>query len=187
MKAGGQEPDHLSILIAWLVTFICFVYSLPLFGMKGTDTGDTFKTLLFSMTSISGERWNTRLDFLPMNDSIMHWHWRSGYKFMRAGVKTSDDGYWMHLGSTGCTGTIGNIDGCTAPNRPEVTIEDFEVGKDIVVFDLGVLFEDVDLTDGVDGRCMSAPEDEACIAPLEKLGLPGEASATSKVFYRADP
>ncbi|KZY61894.1 hypothetical protein A3735_01575 [Oleiphilus sp. HI0061] len=71
MKAGGQEPDHLSILIAWLVTFICFVYSLPLFGMKGTDTGDTFKTLLFSMTSISGERWNTRLDFLPMNDSII--------------------------------------------------------------------------------------------------------------------
>ena len=122
----------------------------------------------------------------PLNDSIMHWHWRSGYKFLRAGIRSVDDGFWMHLGSTGCTGTIGNIEGCTAPNRATITIEDFDPETDVVVFDLGVLFSGIDLTDGDDGRCMAAPGEDACRAPFEALGLQGENDSLDMVFYRAN-
>ncbi|MDZ7643630.1 MAG: MbnP family protein [Woeseiaceae bacterium] len=38
----------------------------------------------------------------PLTQTPMHWHWRSGYKFLRAGVTRGADGYWLHLGSTRC-------------------------------------------------------------------------------------
>ncbi|MGI9204868.1 MAG: MbnP family copper-binding protein, partial [Woeseiaceae bacterium] len=56
----------------------------------------------------------------PLNFTDMHWHWATGYKFLRAGIETKDDGFWIHLGSSLCEGTIGDIKGCRAPNRPEV-------------------------------------------------------------------
>ena len=43
----------------------------------------------------------------PLDDPDMHWHWRSGYKFLRVGVANGDDGFWLHAGSAGCEGTVG--------------------------------------------------------------------------------
>ena len=64
----------------------------------------------------------------PLDDPDMHWHWRSGYKFLRAGIRTATDGFWIHAGSAGCEGTVGNITGCRFPNRIDVFLPDFVPG-----------------------------------------------------------
>lgn len=107
----------------------------------------------------------------PLSDSIMHWHWLSGYKFLRAGVETADDGFWMHLGSTACSGTIGDIGGCRELNRPEIRINDFVAGEDIVVIDLDELFAGIDLNNASPTRCMSGPAEESCQPAFHALGL----------------
>lgn len=42
----------------------------------------------------------------PLNITSMFWSWRGGYKFLRADMGTTGmpQGYFIHLGSTGCTG-----------------------------------------------------------------------------------
>jgi len=120
----------------------------------------------------------------PLNYSVMHWHWLSGYKFMRAGIETPDDGFWVHLGSTACSGTIGNIEGCRQPNRPTIHIADFDAGADAVVVDLGRLFAGIDLRDSAATRCMSGPGEDACAPVYEALGL-GDAGGIAGVFRRS--
>jgi len=125
----------------------------------------------------------------PLSYTAMHWHWLSGYKFMRAGVGTAGDGFWMHLGSTRCEGTIRDIKGCKSPNRPTVRLPDFVAGEDEVVVDLAVLFADIDFQDGSPSRCMSEPGETECIAPFRALGVahpaaPNEPIENQKAFSR---
>lgn len=107
----------------------------------------------------------------PLDDSAMHWHWRSGYKFLRAGLVTETDGFWIHLGSTGCEGTVGNITGCLQPNRVHVELADFVPGEDTVVFDFSALLQGTDLDDGDASDCSSAPSEASCRAPFAAFGL----------------
>ena len=81
----------------------------------------------------------------PLSYTVMHWHWASGYKFLRAGVETADDSFFLHLGSSRCTGTIGDIQGCQASNRASVVIADFDPSTDTVIVDIGRLFAGVNL------------------------------------------
>jgi uncharacterized repeat protein (TIGR04052 family) len=120
----------------------------------------------------------------PLNDSIMHWHWLSGYKFLRAGVETDDDGFWMHLGSTACSGTIGHIEGCREPNRPEIRLADFVAGEDVVIIDLGALFADIDLSDASPSRCMSGPAEESCRPAFRALGLGPDVTSDGQAVFR---
>jgi uncharacterized repeat protein (TIGR04052 family) len=114
---------------------------------------------------------NPLLAKAPLDDAAMHWHWRSGYKFLRAGVSTLTDSFWMHLGSTGCEGTVQHITGCRFPNRVTVELTKFSPDKNRVVVDLAALFQDVDLDDGVRSNCSSGPAESACTAPFNALGL----------------
>lgn len=43
----------------------------------------------------------------PMNVSSMFWSWRGGYKYLRADMSTTGlpQGFYLHLGSSGCTGS----------------------------------------------------------------------------------
>ncbi len=107
----------------------------------------------------------------PLDDSAMHWHWRSGYKFLRAGLATGADGFWIHLGSTGCEGTVGNITGCRRPNRVHVELAEFVPGEDTVVFDFSALLDGTDLDDGEPTDCSSAPSETSCQAPFAAFGL----------------
>jgi uncharacterized repeat protein (TIGR04052 family) len=107
----------------------------------------------------------------PLDDTAMHWHWRGGYKFLRAGFRTADDGFWIHLGSTGCEGTLQNITGCNAPNRVTVELDDFIPGRDIVVVDLAELVTPSELNDGTASDCSSGPAEETCLAAFAALGL----------------
>lgn len=121
----------------------------------------------------------------PLDDPDMHWHWRSGYKFLRAGLKTEDDGFWAHVGSAGCEGTVGNITGCKFPNRIEVDLPDFVVDQHAVGVDLTALVAGTDLGDGVLTNCSSGPPEETCIAPFAALGITfetGEQIGTQSVF-----
>ncbi len=123
----------------------------------------------------------------PLDDSAMHWHWRSGYKFLRAGVENNSDGFWLHLGSTGCEGTVQNISGCKSPNRVRVVIENLPTGKTTVEIDLSTLFAGIDLGDGERGDCSSGPAEATCAGPFTALGLPRQNSegAEQQVFKAA--
>lgn len=121
----------------------------------------------------------------PLDDPAMHWHWRSGYKFLRAGVRTPSDGFWIHVGSAGCEGTVRNVTGCRFPNRVTVELRDFDPLEQAVMIDLGVLFRGVDLADGEPGNCSSGPPELTCVAPFRALGIDfstGERVAQQQVF-----
>jgi len=107
----------------------------------------------------------------PLDDSAMHWHWRSGYKFLRAGLVSGTDGFWIHLGSTGCEGTVGNITACRQPNRARIELADFVPGQDTVVVDFSALLEGTALDDGEASDCSSAPSEKSCKAPFAAFGL----------------
>lgn len=114
---------------------------------------------------------NPLLAAAPLNDAAMHWHWRSGYKFLRAGVTSGDDGTWLHLGSTGCEGTVRNIRSCRSPNRVTVTLPDIS-RSDRIGIDLAALFAGVDLNDGAGSDCSSGPAETDCAAMFAALDLP---------------
>ncbi|MDE0753431.1 MAG: metallo-mystery pair system four-Cys motif protein [Woeseiaceae bacterium] len=121
----------------------------------------------------------------PLNYASMHWHWASGYKFLSAGVTTETDGYWVHLGSSRCAGTIGNIEGCKSSNQPEARLTNFDPNTHSVSVDLGRLFAAVDFDDGVATDCSSGPLETTCTAPFEALGLDvtdGSTSGMASIF-----
>jgi uncharacterized repeat protein (TIGR04052 family) len=120
----------------------------------------------------------------PLNQSAMHWHWLTGYKFLRAGIAGEDDGFWIHLGSTLCDGTAATPKGCAHANLPQIVLTDFRPGTDIIIFDLAPLAATADLTDATPSDCSSGPTEPACAAPFRALGLDfasGEATGTPAV------
>ena len=121
----------------------------------------------------------------PLSYSVMHWHWASGYKFIRAGIENTDDSVFLHLGSSRCEGTIGDIKGCGSANRPVVVVGRFDPNTDQVVIDLGTLFQSTDLADGEKSECMSGPANPACVGPFSQLGVDhatGESIAPAAAF-----
>jgi uncharacterized repeat protein (TIGR04052 family) len=110
----------------------------------------------------------------PLDIAAMHWHWRSGYKFLRAGIRTFTDSFWMHLGSAGCEGTTANVSGCRFPNRVAVELPDFMLRRDTIAIDLETLFAGVNFEDGEPGDCSSGPAERSCAAPFFALGIDHE-------------
>jgi len=107
----------------------------------------------------------------PLAYTEMHWHWASGYKFMRAGIETDNDSFFLHLGSSRCEGTIGDIQGCVSANRPQVRLTGFDPNVNTVVLDLDELVGAVNLHDGVRSECMSGPANNECREPFVVLGI----------------
>lgn len=121
----------------------------------------------------------------PLGYTEMHWHWASGYKFLRAGIATDNDSFFLHLGSSRCEGTIGDIKGCRSANRPHVSLDGFRPGRDRVVIDLGALTADIDLADGERSECMSGPSNTGCSGPFSRLGIDfesGESVESAHIF-----
>ena len=108
---------------------------------------------------------------VPLDYTEMHWHWASGYKFLRAGVATDAASVFLHLGSSRCEGTIGDIQGCRSANRPWIMLAEFDPDRDRVVIDLGVLFDSIDLSNGARSSCMSGPAEAECTSMFDALGL----------------
>ncbi len=118
----------------------------------------------------------------PLDDPAMHWHWRSGYKFMRAGMAFDDGVSWLHLGSTGCEGATGNIQGCNRPNRVRVSVPLQAALANGVEVRLEELF-DVD-NDTFD--CSSGPMEASCERIWPALGLAGDGALQSVFTVGSD-
>ena len=157
-------------------------------SLRGTIAADDYKGLEFYIgVPFDRNHADPLAAAAPLGDPAMHWHWRAGYKFLRAGIKTGNDGFWIHLGSAGCEGKVRDITSCRYPNRVKVQLEDFVPGRDGIVIDLEQLMLDTDLENGVPSDCSSGPTETACAAPFESLGVEydGEQSnQQQRVFVR---
>ncbi|MDY7230340.1 MbnP family copper-binding protein [Hyalangium rubrum] len=136
----------------------------------------------------------------PLNDPTLFWGWRTGYLFLRVDGRTTGlkAGHFMHLGSTDCAGpppgqTTGSA-GCTFPNRPEISLDGFELDKSKVVLDLATLFTNANLDTNAEVTntsigCMSQKEDPDCTPMFHQLGLSMDTSApppASQSFIRVE-
>jgi uncharacterized repeat protein (TIGR04052 family) len=157
-------------------------------SLRGTIAADDYKGLEFYIgVPFDRNHADPLAAVAPLGDPAMHWHWRAGYKFLRAGIETGNDGFWLHLGSAGCEGKVRDIKSCRYPNRVKVQLPDFVPGRDGIVIDLEQLMLDTDLEDDVPTDCSSGPAETACAAPFESLGIDhnGEQSAwQQRIFVR---
>jgi uncharacterized repeat protein (TIGR04052 family) len=151
----------------------------------------------------------------PLNMTAMFWTWQSGYKFIRAEVLVAPSrapattpeiadgnsqnpaerararGFPVHIGSTGCGGTIRTNappEECAHPNRAVVTLQDFDSGRDVVIFDLSRLLEGSDVTTNAPNTapgCMSGEDDPDCVAVKKALGIASQGAPATRqtVFY----
>jgi uncharacterized repeat protein (TIGR04052 family) len=132
----------------------------------------------------------------PLNISQMFWVWNVGYKFVRIDLRTTGlpRGFFVHLGSTGCTpnNTVLTIPtSCVNPNRPEVTLEDFDPEHSVIAADLKALLNDSNVDanqSGTSAGCESSPSDGDCAPLFHNLGLPfGGVPSTGQTFFRTEP
>ena len=141
------------------------------YSVRGSVSGQAFRALEFELGVPFAVNHGDPLQAEPpLGDADMHWHWRGGYKFLRAGLKNDADSFWLHLGSTGCAGTIQNITGCNAPNRVAVRLENFRPG-DVVLLDLAALVDASSLDEGMPTDSSSGPAEKHCAAAFAALGL----------------
>jgi uncharacterized repeat protein (TIGR04052 family) len=135
----------------------------------------------------------------PLDVAAMNWSWQAGRKFLMIDVAPEapiikSDGtkgrtYFVHLGSTGCTGNpaTGAIVACAKPNRVRVRLDKFDARRERVTLDLGRLFEGSDLAVDKGGPigCMSAPDDPDCPAILGRIGVDSAATVGSSAIFSA--
>lgn len=122
----------------------------------------------------------------PLNHTAMHWHWLTGYKFLRAGITRDDTtresaSFWVHLGSTRCAGSASDPQGCRNSNRPEILLPGFVPNQSGVVIDLAPLVAVTPLQAGTSVDCSSGPTEVSCERPFAVFGLDfasGEAVGT---------
>jgi len=98
----------------------------------------------------------------------------------------SNKGYSIHLGSTGCKDSSqSSLFGCANPNRPQITLEDFNPNKNVVIVDLAEFLATSDLNTNfanTPNGCMSSPEDGDCKFIMESLGL-SNANTEQTLFW----
>lgn len=131
----------------------------------------------------------------PLNISSMFWVWNVGYKFLRLDVRTSGlpRGAAVHLGSTNCTPNDTALTvptRCANPNRPEITLLNFDPESDVIVVDLKALFDgvNVDVNQSGAALCESSPTDTDCARLFHNLGLPFRGVPSSgQTIFRAEP
>lgn len=110
----------------------------------------------------------------PLAGTSMFWNWQGGYKFVRFDLQTAEGTPWfLHLGSTGCTGPQTAIEGCARENRPVIEVRDWTPGTPLRI-DLDALLAASDLsfnTPETAPGCMSSPMDPDCDGIFAALGL----------------
>ena len=100
-------------------------------------------------------------------------------------MRTENDGFWIHVGSAGCKGTVRDISGCRFPNRVTVDLDDFLPGTHEIAVDMQALLAGTNLMDAEPSDCSSGPPETTCMAPFAALGIDfdsGERSGRQRVF-----
>lgn len=130
----------------------------------------------------------------PYSVSRMFWSWNAGYKAVRLDLSTGGfpTGWFIHLGSTGClpSGTASTVPtSCSAPNRPTVTLTNFDISRDRVIADVAQLLaaSNLNANQGGPAGCMSGTTDLDCPSIFASFGLPfnGGAIPSSQAFLRS--
>jgi hypothetical protein len=129
----------------------------------------------------------------PLDVTDLYWTWLSGYRFVVAELAQEEaDGGGddagaalpglglMHVGSTACR----KDQGCTKPNRNRIRLPKFDPEKDVIVADLGVIFQGTDLTQ--DMQCHAA--DALCAPMFKHIGVSFESgdSLDAQQVYRVE-
>jgi uncharacterized repeat protein (TIGR04052 family) len=99
-------------------------------------------------------------------------------------------GFSVHLGSTMCAAAsrTESPSACKNPNRVSVTFNRFDLGKNVIVADLGAILRGANVdhnTPNTSPGCMSFPKDADCPAVMGALGLgyDGVAPAAGQKFF----
>lgn len=149
---------------------------------RGEYTGITFRIGVPE----SENHANPAVQPAPLAAGSMTWGWLSGYKFLRAELGVEAGASVLHLGSTACSGdpAAGSVT-CTRPNRPSVTLADFDVANDVIVADIAALFAATDASAST--LCHSSGD--SCEPLFEQLGvdLANGASDGSQSVFRVGP
>lgn len=121
----------------------------------------------------------------PLDLTSLFWSWNGGYKFLRID-HTSDaqpEGWFVHLGSTGCTPTgdpTVPATSCDNEHRPTFEFTSFDLGIDEIVADYGALLSGSDLSQNSGAKgCMSFPGDPECAVVMNAFGLAYEGNQPS--------
>jgi len=157
------------------------------FGTPDTRTEVTGKVapgdyvgLRFSVgVSFAENHKNAAVAPAPLAQSSLSWNWQQGYIFLRFEGGTPAGRYEIHIGSTGCVGTTGNITSCARPDRPVITLPAFDATSQTVIFDVKKLLAGSDITSNAGDSigCASAASDPDCEGPFARLGLDLETGA----------
>ncbi|HVN84338.1 MAG TPA: MbnP family copper-binding protein [Candidatus Binatia bacterium] len=109
----------------------------------------------------------------PLNLGRMHWGWQGGFKFFRFEGNGPHGAVRVHLGSTGCAGTIGHITECARPNRAVVQLDGFVPGRNRIALDLAplVAMGGVRPDAKQPASCMSDMDDNGCRVAFDAFGL----------------
>lgn len=126
----------------------------------------------------------------PLDVQAIAWSWQSGRKFAK--IEVTDPGgatgswasktFNFHLGSTGCTGSpaSGETVVCTAPNRMDFTLANFNPTTQKIAVDVKALVAGTDITVNQAGAagCMSGATDPECLHVFEALAIDWKANGT---------
>ncbi len=129
----------------------------------------------------------------PLNKPSTWWSWKGGYKFFKLNVITPvHKKYVVHIGSTGCTGSVEEGFSCAGEHEVMIDIDGFAPGEDGIKINLANLFAGVDLDAPVDFEsgdfipgCMSFDPDPECEPLYSKFGrhfLDDGAASPQRVF-----
>lgn len=110
----------------------------------------------------------------PLNLPSMFWVWRTGHKFLRLELQSSNDNWIFHLGSSGCSSASavrGPKTACLRPNRIQVELP-FSVDPSThnakkLVFDVASLLGS--LSPKLESSCQSEPDNPACRVLMSNL------------------
>ncbi len=165
-------------------------------SVRGTAPAGVYTGVRFDLgVPFDMDHGNAESETEPLNLTSMFWNWNGGYKFIRvdgfAGPVDSAINYNLHLGSTGCNGASAlnpPSEECANPNRPEITLNGFNLESNVIVADLATLLADASLeTNQAETApgCQSQPFDMDCRAVFPRLGLPfGETPAEPQKLFR---
>ncbi|WP_448548874.1 MbnP family copper-binding protein [Thalassotalea fusca] len=101
----------------------------------------------------------------PLNEASMFWVWRTGHKFMRVEMNNSNDAWWFHLGSTGCSSASpvrSPVESCRQPNRFRYHIATNTHEPINIHFALDALLSNMPLNER--NSCQSEPDNASCHA-----------------------
>jgi uncharacterized repeat protein (TIGR04052 family) len=126
----------------------------------------------------------------PFSSSRMFWSWNGGYKFVRLDLAAAahKGGWFVHLGSVGCTPAGGPAivpTSCREPNAPTITLTGFDPLRSPIIADAALLVAHSDLT--ATRGCMSNRASPGCPGVLRGFGvMPDASGSVAQHFFRIE-